>query len=224
MGFIMTSSHTSFSPFHCLPLSSAGSFHLTDLVSSHIHAFFPLLADLGVSLGTAGMCVRDYSQKQGPLTRSEKAKHASGLHYSHFTLSLSGCDYIVCQGEFVVFMVIKRLCWENSRIIVFNYSISGQALWNTLFYLIMLSSRLYSCGSRLCVMDQLVEGPEPVVSMTVALMWGFVMGSHAACCLNPHLFVSILQDFTDLTTRKRTQRKKSSSFILELKSQRLLIF
>lgn len=120
MGFIMTSSHTSFSLFHCLPLASAGSFHFTDLVSSHIHAFFPLLADLGVSLGT--------SQKQGPLTRSEKAKRTSCLCCSRFTLSLSGCDYIVRQGESVVFMVIKRLCWENSRIIVFNYSISGQAL------------------------------------------------------------------------------------------------
>lgn len=114
MGFIMTSSHTSFSLFHCLPLASAGSFHLTNLVSSHIHAFFPLLADLGVSLGTAGMCMRDYSQKQGPLTRSEKAKCTSCLRYSPFTLSLSGFDYIVRQGESVVFVVIKRLCWENS--------------------------------------------------------------------------------------------------------------
>lgn len=48
MGFIMTPSHTSFSLFHCLPLASEGSFYLTDLVSSHFHAFFPLLADLGV--------------------------------------------------------------------------------------------------------------------------------------------------------------------------------
>lgn len=90
MGFIMTPSHTSFSLFHCLPFASEGSFHLTDLVFSHFHAFFPLLADLGVSLGTAGMCARNYSQKQGSLTRSEKAKRISGLRYSHFALSLSG--------------------------------------------------------------------------------------------------------------------------------------